>query len=135
MGSESSLVMKFKKLTKKKPPKVKSTDFDELFARGMARSAQFESESTSAIIKPSHPKSLTKSKSPTKQSVKHSTTEKVERESKREKSSTKQQFEQKSDSINRVQDISSLESDAQKPEKKGMQHHQKLNSHLQDQKK
>merc|ERR1712142_400219 len=44
-GSENSMVMKLKKLTKKKPPKVKTTDFDELFARGMAKSAQLDLES------------------------------------------------------------------------------------------
>merc|ERR1719450_323120 len=43
-GSENSMVMKLKKLTKKKPPKVKTTDFDELFARGMAKSAQLDLE-------------------------------------------------------------------------------------------
>ena len=36
--------MKLKKLTKRKPPKVQTADFDELFARGMAKSAQLESE-------------------------------------------------------------------------------------------
>ena len=44
VGSENSLVMKLKKLTKRKPPKVQTADFDELFARGMAKSAQLESE-------------------------------------------------------------------------------------------
>merc|ERR1711892_959592 len=43
VGSENSLVLKFKKLTKRKPPKVKTADFDELFARGMAKSAQLDS--------------------------------------------------------------------------------------------
>merc|ERR1712106_531551 len=42
-GSENSLVMKIKKLTKRKP-KVQMPDFDELFARGEARSAQLDSE-------------------------------------------------------------------------------------------
>jgi hypothetical protein len=32
-------------LTKRKTPKVQTADFDELFARGMAKSAQLESES------------------------------------------------------------------------------------------
>eukprot|EP00092_Neocalanus_flemingeri_P023379 GFUD01025348.1.p1 GENE.GFUD01025348.1~~GFUD01025348.1.p1 ORF type:complete len:1584 (+),score=477.54 GFUD01025348.1:160-4911(+) len=37
VGSENSIVLKLKKLTKKKP-KVQAADFDELFARGMAMS-------------------------------------------------------------------------------------------------
>jgi len=49
-GSESSMVMKLKKLTKKKPPKVKTTDFDELFARGMAKSAQLDRETKDILI-------------------------------------------------------------------------------------
>ena len=36
--------MKLKKLTKRKPPTVKTADFDELFAKGTAKSAQLESE-------------------------------------------------------------------------------------------
>jgi len=42
-GSENSLVMRLKKLRRKKP-KVQPADFDELFARGLALSAQLESE-------------------------------------------------------------------------------------------
>jgi len=42
-GSETSLVMKLKGMRKKKP-KVQPADFDELFARGLALSAQLESE-------------------------------------------------------------------------------------------
>merc|ERR1719430_523090 len=42
-GSENSLRMKLKKMRKKKP-KVQPQDFDELFARGLALSAQLESE-------------------------------------------------------------------------------------------
>merc|ERR1719477_345906 len=49
-GSESSMVIKLKKLTKKKPPKVKTTDFDELFARGMAKSAQLDRETKDILI-------------------------------------------------------------------------------------
>jgi len=49
-GSESSMVMKLKKLTKKKPPKVKTTDFDELFARGMAKSAQLDRETKDIVL-------------------------------------------------------------------------------------
>jgi len=44
--SDSSLVNKLKKLKRRKPKKVQPEDFDELFARGMAISAQKESEST-----------------------------------------------------------------------------------------
>lgn len=44
--SDSSLVNKLKKLKIRKPKKVQPEDFDELFARGMAISAQKESEST-----------------------------------------------------------------------------------------
>ena len=43
-GSENSLVMKLKKVAKKKPKQVSTTDFDELFARGMAMSSGVESE-------------------------------------------------------------------------------------------
>jgi len=43
--SDTSLVNKLKKFKKKKPRKVQPADFDELFARGMAISAQKESES------------------------------------------------------------------------------------------
>jgi len=42
--SDTSLVNKLKKLKKKKPKHVQPADFDELFARGMAISAQKESE-------------------------------------------------------------------------------------------
>jgi len=42
--SESSLVQRLGLKKKKKPAKVQMADFDELFARGMARSAQIESE-------------------------------------------------------------------------------------------
>merc|ERR1719430_1123950 len=42
-GSENSLRMKLKKMRKKKP-KVQPQDFDQLFARGLALSAQLESE-------------------------------------------------------------------------------------------
>jgi len=42
-GSESSFVGRLKKLKRKKP-KVQPADFDELFARGLALSAQLESE-------------------------------------------------------------------------------------------
>jgi len=51
VGSEKSIVMKLKKITKKKPPKVKTADFDELFSRGIARSAQLESESNKGPFK------------------------------------------------------------------------------------
>jgi len=43
-GSTDSLVMKIKKMGKKKPKKVSTTDFDELFARGRAMSAMNDSE-------------------------------------------------------------------------------------------
>ena len=49
-GSENSLVMKIKKLTKRKP-KVQMADFDELFARGEARSAQLDSENNKDTFK------------------------------------------------------------------------------------
>merc|ERR1712179_55169 len=55
--SENSLVTKFKKLTKKKPKHVQMADFDELFARGEARSALLESENN---MDPFIPKSLGK---------------------------------------------------------------------------
>ena len=42
--SDSSFAQKMGIKKKKKPPKVNMADFDELFARGMARSAQYESE-------------------------------------------------------------------------------------------
>jgi len=42
--SDTSLVNKLKKFKKRKPRKVQPADFDELFARGMAISAQKESE-------------------------------------------------------------------------------------------
>ena len=42
--SDSSLVHRLGLKKKAKPPKVQMADFDELFARGMARSAQLESE-------------------------------------------------------------------------------------------
>ena len=44
-GSTDSLVMKIKKLGKKKPKKVSTTDFDELFARGRAMSGLHDSDS------------------------------------------------------------------------------------------
>eukprot|EP00092_Neocalanus_flemingeri_P010785 GFUD01011614.1.p1 GENE.GFUD01011614.1~~GFUD01011614.1.p1 ORF type:complete len:1750 (+),score=541.73 GFUD01011614.1:94-5343(+) len=44
--SDTSLVNKLKKLKKKKPRQIQPKDFDELFARGMALSAQQESEIT-----------------------------------------------------------------------------------------
>ena len=43
-GSTDSLVMKIKKLGKKKPKQVSTTDFDELFARGRAMSTLNDSE-------------------------------------------------------------------------------------------
>lgn len=49
-GSENSLVLRLKKLTKKKP-KVEPEDFDELFARGLALSAQLESENNADPFK------------------------------------------------------------------------------------
>merc|ERR1740128_724849 len=43
--SDSSFAQRLgHRLKKKKPPKVNVADFDELFARGMAKSAQLESE-------------------------------------------------------------------------------------------
>merc|ERR1712130_661656 len=43
-GSTSSLVMRIKDKVRRKKPKVQPADFDELFARGLALSAQLESE-------------------------------------------------------------------------------------------
>ena len=43
-GSENSLVMKIKSLGRKKQHKVSTTDFDELFARGRAMSAMYDSD-------------------------------------------------------------------------------------------
>jgi len=43
-GSEGSLVMRIKDKVSRKKPKVQPQDFDELFARGLALSAQLESE-------------------------------------------------------------------------------------------
>lgn len=43
-GSQDSLVMRIKKMGKKKPKQVSETDFDELFARGRARSEMLESQ-------------------------------------------------------------------------------------------
>jgi len=43
-GSEGSLVMRMKDKVSRKKPKVQPQDFDELFARGLALSAQLESE-------------------------------------------------------------------------------------------
>jgi len=43
-GSTGSLVMRIKDKVRRKKPKVQPADFDELFARGLALSAQLESE-------------------------------------------------------------------------------------------
>merc|ERR1719289_142942 len=43
-GSTGSLVMRLKDKVRRKKPKVQPADFDELFARGLALSAQLESE-------------------------------------------------------------------------------------------
>merc|ERR1712058_28424 len=43
-GSENSLVMKIKSLGRKEHHKVSTTDFDELFARGRAMSAMYDSD-------------------------------------------------------------------------------------------
>jgi len=50
--SDSSFAQKLGIKKKKKPPKVAVADFDELFARGMAMSAQIESQNNTDPFKP-----------------------------------------------------------------------------------